>query len=84
MLYFRNYHQGWGKTYLKRRPKNIARVFLKTCHRLFLSIYYLIFEFNKRKSLIRFALFVGSVSNLLGIDCFNKNNKEIRLKNLQK
>jgi GT2 family glycosyltransferase len=80
LLYFRSYHQGWGKAYLKRKKKSIFKIILKTIHRLFLSIYYLIFELNKEKSLIRFALFMGSMANLLKIDCFNKNNKEIRLK----
>lgn len=80
LLYFRSYHSGWGKTYLKKRNRNTFRIVLKSIHRLFLSLYYLIFELNEKKSIIRFGLFMGSMSNLLGIDCFNKNNKEIRLK----
>ena len=77
MIYFRYWHQGWGKTYLKKRKKNIIRVWLKSFHRLFLSFYYLIFKFDLTKSIARFALFMGSISNLIGIDCFNKDSKNL-------
>lgn len=80
LQYFRCYHQGWGKTYLKRKKKGFFRVLLKVIHRLLSAIYYLVFKFDKQNSFIRFALFMGSMSNLLGIDCFNKDNKVIRLK----
>lgn len=77
MVYFRYWHQGWGKTYLKKRKKNIIRIWLKVFHRLFLSFYYLIFKFDLTKSIARFALFMGSISNLIGIDCFNKDSKNL-------
>jgi GT2 family glycosyltransferase len=74
ILYKRNWYLGWGRTYLKTRKKNIFRIYLKAFHRLFLSIFYLLkLDFNK--SITRLALFTGSMSYLLGFDCFNKNNK---------
>jgi GT2 family glycosyltransferase len=81
LLYFRNYHQGWGKTYIKRKNKSIIRLAIKALHRLMLSIYYLIFKLNKEKAIIRLALSMGSIANMIGIDCFNKNNKIIKIKN---
>ena len=74
LLYFRYWHQGWGKTYLKRRQKNIIRIILKAFHRLFLSLFYLL-KLDLRNCIVRFALFMGSIANILAIDCFNKNNK---------
>jgi len=74
MLYFRSWHQGWGKTYIKKRDKNIIKIWLKVFHRLFLSIFYLL-KFDLNQSINRFAIFNGSIANLIGIDCFKKDNK---------
>lgn len=74
MIYFRSWHQGWGKTYLKRRGKNIVKIWLKIFHRLFLSLFYLL-KFDLNQSINRFAIFNGSIANLIGIDCFKKDNK---------
>lgn len=79
MLYFRSWHQGWGKTYIKKRDKNIIKIWLKVFHRLFLSIFYLLtFDFNK--AINRFAIFNGSVANLIRIDCFKKDNQIPKIK----
>jgi GT2 family glycosyltransferase len=79
MLYFRSWHQGWGKTYLKRKNKNIIKIWLKIFHRLFLSLFYLL-KFDLNKSINRFAIFNGSISNLISIDCFNKDNKIAKIR----
>lgn len=74
MIYFRYWHQGWAKTYLKRRKKNIIKIWMKISHRLFLSLFYLL-KFDLNNSINRFAIFNGSIANLIGIDCFKKDNK---------
>lgn len=74
LLYFRSWHQGWGKTYLKRRKKNIFKILMKIFHRLFLSLFYLL-KFDVNKAINRFAICNGSIANLIGIDCFKKDNK---------
>jgi GT2 family glycosyltransferase len=79
MLYFRSWHQGWGKTYLKRKNKNVVKIWLKIFHRLFLAIFYLL-KFDLNKAINRFAIFSGSISNLIGINCFKKNNKIPKIK----
>ena len=73
ILYFRHWHQGWGKTYIKRKNKNIFRIWLKTIHKFLSALVFLMLD--KKQAIARTALFLGSASNLLGIDCFNKNNK---------
>ncbi len=79
MLYFRSWHQGWGKTYIKKGDKNIIKIWLKVFHRLFLSIFYLL-TFNLNKAINRFAIFNGSVANLIRIDCFKKDNQIPKIK----
>lgn len=79
MIYFRSWHQGWGKTYLKKRKKNIIKIWLKIFHRLFLSLFYLI-KFDLKNAINRLALFNGSIANLIGIDCFKKDNKIPKIK----
>ena len=79
MLYFRSWHKGWGKTYLKRKNKNVVKIWLKIFHRLFLAIFYLL-KFDLNKAINRFAIFSGSISNLIGINCFKKNNKIPKIK----
>ncbi len=79
ILYKRNWYLGWGRTYLKTRNKNIFKIYLKAFHRLFLSIFYLL-KFDVNKSIARLALFMGSMSYLLGFDCFNKTNKITQIK----
>jgi len=74
MLYFRQWHQGWGKTYLKRKNKNCFRIWLKTIHQ-FLSFFAYLLILDKQRSIIRLARSFGSASNLLGINCFSKNSK---------
>ncbi|MDA9230958.1 glycosyltransferase [Rickettsiales bacterium] len=79
ILYKRNWYLGWGRTYLKTRNKNIFKIYLKAFHRLFLSVFYLL-KFDVNKSIARLALFIGSMSYLLGFDCFNKTNKITQIK----
>ena len=74
LLFFRYWHQGWGKTYLKRQKKNIIKIWLKILHRFALSILYL-FKLQPKQAVIRLAIAIGSIANLLGRDCFSKEAK---------
>ncbi|MDA7704908.1 glycosyltransferase family 2 protein [Rickettsiales bacterium] len=79
LIYFRSWHQGWGKTYLKKRKKNILKIWVKIFHRLLLSIFYLL-KFDLTNAINRFAIFNGSIANLIGIDCFKKDNQIPKIK----
>ena len=74
LLYLREWHHGWGKTYLKRKKKNYFRIWLKTIHQFLICLVCLI-KLDKKQAIMRLAMFLGSSSNLLGISCFNKKNK---------
>ncbi len=79
LLFFRNWHMGWSKTYLKRQNKNYFRVLVKSLSRLlFVPFYFVTYDLNQ--AVKRSAIAVGSLSNLLGIDCFNKNNRVAKIK----
>ena len=79
LLYFRYWHQGWGKTYLKKRSRHLFRIWLKILHRFLSAIFYLL-KCDLQNSIMRFALSVGSAAHLFGIDCFNKDNKIAKIK----
>jgi N-acetylglucosaminyl-diphospho-decaprenol L-rhamnosyltransferase len=79
LLYFRCWHQGWGKTYLKKRNRHVFRIWLKLIHRFISAILYLL-KLDLENSIMRFALSFGSLSYLFGIDCFNKTNKIAEIK----
>lgn len=74
MLYFRQWHQGWSKSYLKRKRNNYFKIWLKTTIQ-FLSVFIYLIALDKKHVTIRLARSLGSASNLLGIDCFRKSNK---------
>ena len=81
MLYFRQWHQGWAKAYLRRKKDNYLKIWLKTIIQ-FLSVSLYIVILDKRHIIIRLARSLGSASNLLGIDCFNKTNKIVKIKKI--
>ena len=74
MLYFRQWHQGWSKSYLKRKRNNYFKIWLKTTIQ-FLSVFIYLIALDKKHVTIRLARSLCSASNLLGIDCFRKSNK---------
>lgn len=73
LLYKRNWHSGWSKSYLQRKKKSYLIILLRAFYRLLKSPIY----HQKKGNLFikRFAIALGSISNLIGIDCFNKNNR---------
>ena len=79
MLYFRQWHQGWAKSYLRRRKSNYFKIWFKTIIQFFSSFIYLVI-LDKKHLVIRLARSFGSAANLMGIDCFNKSNKIVQIK----
>jgi N-acetylglucosaminyl-diphospho-decaprenol L-rhamnosyltransferase len=79
LLYFRYWHQGWAKTYLKKRNRHVFRIWLKLLHRFISAMLYFL-KLDLENSIMRFALSFGSFSCLCGIDCFNKTNKIAEIK----
>ena len=79
MLYFRQWHQGWSKSYLKRKENNYFKIWLKTIIQFFSAFMYLLI-LDKKHTIIRLARSFGSASNLLGMDCFRKSNKIVKIK----
>jgi len=74
MLFFRNWHMGWGKAYLERKRKSYYKVCFKALQKLSSFFLYLLL-LNKRKAIIYGSTFLGLSSNLVGIDCFNQSNR---------
>ena len=74
LLYKRNWYIGWSKSYLKRKNKIYPIIFIKALIQLF-STLLPIAKLDIIRSIVRLGRSTGSISNLLGIDCFNKNNK---------
>ncbi len=81
MLYFRQWHQGWSKAYLKRKENNYFKIWPKTIFQ-FLSSFIYIITLDKKHAIIRLARSLGSASNLLGMGCFKKDNKIVKIKEL--
>ena len=81
LLYFRNWHMGWSKTHLKRKNKNYLKVLAKSLIR-FASIPAYFIKYDKRTAIAKTAIALGSLSNLIGIDCFNKENKVAKVKEI--
>jgi N-acetylglucosaminyl-diphospho-decaprenol L-rhamnosyltransferase len=83
MLFFRNWHMGWGKAYLERKRKSYYKVCFKVLQKLSSFFLYLLL-FNKGKAIIYGAKFLGLASNLVGIDCFNQGNRVPKVKSINK
>lgn len=82
MLYFRQWHQGWSKSYLKRKQSNYFKIWLKTTIQ-FLSVFIYLVVLDKKHVIIRLARSLGSASNLLGMDCFKQDNKIVKIKKVK-
>ena len=78
MLYFRQWHQGWSKAYVKRKRSKIFKIWLVALKKFF-TIFY-IFLFGKKQFIKYLALSLGMLSNLFGINCFKENNKVVQIK----
>ncbi len=79
LLFFRNWHMGWSKTYLKRKNKNYPKVFLKAISR-FISIPVYFIKHDRNTAITKISIALGSLSNLIGIDCFNSKNRVPKIK----
>ena len=79
LLFFRNWHMGWSKTYLKRKNKNYLKVFAKALMRFTSTPAYFI-KYDKKTAITKTAIAMGSMSNLIGIDCFNDKNRVAKVK----
>jgi GT2 family glycosyltransferase len=77
MLFFRNWHMGWGKAYLERKKKPYFKVCFKALQKLLSSIGCVV-RLNKVNFIKYIAVFCGMISNLIGLNCFNKNNKNCK------
>lgn len=83
LLYKRYWYMGWSKAYLKRKKRSYLQVLLKAIVQL-LSVSIYILKGDKNRSITRLGRSLGSISNLFGIDCFNRNNKNPRIKEVIK
>ncbi|MFT4718754.1 MAG: dTDP-4-dehydrorhamnose reductase [Rickettsiales bacterium] len=82
MLYFRNWHMGWGKSYLERKRKSYLKVCFKALQKILSTIIHLIICDNKKRT-IYCATFCGMTSNLVGISCFNKKNNKTKISSIK-
>lgn len=79
LLYQRYYYMGWSRTYLKRNRIKKSQIWSHLIRQFFSSFLYLpLLKLNK--FIERLARSIGGLSNLFGIDCFNKNNKNPKIK----
>ena len=70
---------GWSRTYLKRNRIKKSQIWSHLIRQFFSSFLYLpLLKLNK--FIERLARSIGGLSNLFGIDCFNKNNKNPKIK----
>ncbi|MDB2550622.1 dTDP-4-dehydrorhamnose reductase [Rickettsiales bacterium] len=74
MLYFRNWHIGWGKSYLERKKKSDIKVFIKSIQKILSSLLYVAL-FDQKNAIKYYSVACGMISNLIGIDCFKKDIK---------
>jgi GT2 family glycosyltransferase len=80
IFYMRNYYRAWSEIYMDKENKNIYKIILKIIYQ-FISSFACLLVFNN-KFISKLAKSLGSASNLLGIDCFNKNNKIVKIKSV--
>ena len=81
LLYKRYWYMGWSRAYLKRkRGINFLKILIKSFVQLLTIFLYLII-LRKNKAIIRAGRSIGSIYNIIGLDCFNKENKILKEKN---
>lgn len=79
LLYKRYYYMGWSRTYLKRSSVKKRQIWSHLIRQFFSSFLYLpLLDFKKFTK--RVARSFGGLSNLFGTDCFNKNNRNPKIK----
>ena len=82
ILYLRNYHRAWSTAYLKRSKNNIHTIVSAILYQFLSSLACLLVFHNK--FIPKLAKSFGSASNLLGINCFNKKNKIVKIQSVIK
>ena len=79
MIYFRSWHMGWSKSYIKNNKSNF-RILIKSFYNILTSVKELI-RLDLNCFIKKIGTSIGSISNIIGLDCFNKENKIVKVKN---
>jgi dTDP-4-dehydrorhamnose reductase len=79
LLYKRYFYMGWSRTYLKQTRIKKFQIWLHLI-RQFLSSFLYLPLFKLDKFIERIARAIGGLYNIFDIDCFNKKNRDPKIK----